>query len=291
MSELQASAEPRWRRLARRLLREPLLHFFVVGLALFLVAGVVKQMQRPVVRIDPQELGQLAAYWETQMQRPPSKAELAAIIRDRVDEEILAREALRLGLDRDDLIIRRRLAQKMTFASEDTANIAEPDEATLKAWYDKTRDAYALAPRYAFQHLFFAGDHASAAAPLTAAAALQRLKSGATNVQGDPFMLPMTYGDAAADELARDYGPGFVTALDKAPPGQWYGPIQSAFGYHLVRLEARRSGATPPFDTVRSEVRDAWLQDQRKRNNAAFMQKLRDKYRIDVAEAPPGSAR
>src|SRR5437763_15543347 len=106
-----------WRRVAR----EPLVRFLAIGLVLFAAMSAAKALQRPVVRIDAAELNQLAAYWEAQSQRPPTKAELAGIIQDRIDEELLAREALRLGLDKNDMIIRRRLAQKVSFATDDMA--------------------------------------------------------------------------------------------------------------------------------------------------------------------------
>ena len=122
-----------------RLLREPLLHFVLIGAALFAGISLAREMHRPQVRIEARELEQLAAYWAQQTQRPPTKAELAAIIRERIDEELLAREAVRLGLDTDDMIVRRRLAQKMSFASEDTGAIAEPDEATLRAFMPARR--------------------------------------------------------------------------------------------------------------------------------------------------------
>ena len=132
--------------LVARAAREPLVHFLLIGLVIFLTATTLKGLQRPVLRVDEEELKQLTAYWELKMQRPPTQEELRSLVREHIDEEILAQEALRRWLDKDDIIIRRRLAQKMAFASEDVAPIAEPDDATLKALYEKSAARYATPP-------------------------------------------------------------------------------------------------------------------------------------------------
>jgi peptidyl-prolyl cis-trans isomerase C len=275
----------RVRRIARQVLAEPLTHFLIIGALLVIGAGVVKASQRPVLRIDSAELSQLAAYWELQMQRPPNRAELQAIVRERVDEEVLAREAIRLGLDHDDLIIRRRLAQKMAFANEDIGTEAEPDEAALKAFYEKNRAAYVSAPRLALRHLYFSEDRPGAAPEAAAKAALAALNDGRPST-GDPSVLPTSYTDVSTDELAQAYGPEFAQAVASTKPGNWDGPFKSAYGWHVVRVEARRPGAAAPFASVRDEVREAYLAERRSRSNAEAMERLRRRYRIEVDGAP-----
>jgi peptidyl-prolyl cis-trans isomerase C len=266
--------------------REPLTHFLLIGLVIFLAATAVKASQRPVLRIDTDELNQLASYWEMQMQRPPNKDELQGIIRERIDEEILAREAVRLGMDRDDMIIRRRLAQKMSFASEDVTAAAEPDETALRAYYDKTKTAYLAPAHVAIRHVYFSADRAAADAQAAATRALGDLRAGRPNVGGDPSVLPLAYADVSLSDLARDYGVPFAHTVETGPLGIWQGPIQSAYGWHLLRVETRHPAAVAPFATVRAEVRDAYLADRRRIDNAAYMDKLRQRYRIEVAEAP-----
>lgn len=269
----------------RRLLREPLLHFLVIGALLFAGIAVARTMQRPPLRIDARELEQLAAYWEMQTQRPPTRAELAAIIQERVDEEVLAREAVRLGLDKDDMIVRRRLAQKMAFASQDVAAIAEPDEATLQAFYDKTRDRYASPARLALRHVFFNADRPGTTPASAAAQALPRLKAGG-HVGGDPSLLPQTYADVAVTDLRRDYGDAFVEAARKGPVGGWVGPVTSPYGVHLIRVERRLAPEIPPLSAVRGEVRAAWLTERREANNRAFLDRLRRRYDVEIAGLP-----
>ena len=269
----------------RRLLREPLLHFVLIGTVLFAGISLARDLQRPRVSIDAQELDQLASYWALQMQRPPTKAELAAIIHERVDEELLAREAIRLGLDKDDMIVRRRLAQKMSFASEDVGAVGEPGEAELRAYYGRTQARYASPARIALRHVFFSGERTGVDAQAAAAEALAGLRSGQA-VGGDPSLLPLTYADVSLADLARDYGPAFVEAARTAPAGAWAGPVVSPYGVHLLRVEARFAPEAAAFESVRAEVRAAWIAERRKANNAAYLQGLRKRYRVEVAGLP-----
>jgi parvulin-like peptidyl-prolyl isomerase len=266
--------------------REPLTHFLLIGLAIFATAVGVREARRPVLRVDEAELRQLSDYWQMQMQRPPTAEELRGIVRERIDEEILAQEAKRRGLDRDDIIIRRRLAQKMAFASEDTAQIAEPDDAALKALYDRTAGQYATPAHLGLRQVFFSAERGEAPARRAAEAALARLRAGATDVSGDPLVLPLAYADVTLPDLIRDYGEDFAHWARTAPTGAWGGPVRSAYGWHLVRIESRSQVVTPPFEQVRGQVRDAWLQDQRRHANATMMDQLRARYRIEVAAAP-----
>jgi hypothetical protein len=265
-----------------RLWREPLVRFLMIGAVLFLAMTAVKAAHRPVVRIDAAELDQLAAYWAAQYQRPPNKAELAGIIQDRIDEELLAREALRLGLDKDDMIIRRRLAQKISFASEDAA-AREPTDAELRAWYDRTADRYAAPARVAFQQVFFSGDRPNGGAQKAAAQALHRAEEGGrADPSSDPFVFPLAYDDANLPDLTRDYGEAFVKLLATAPVGEWAGPVVTPYGWHLVKVTARRAGAATSFDAVRDQVRDAYLAQRRDQARADYLTNLRRKYRVVV---------
>lgn len=266
---------------ARAILREPLTQFLLIGLALFAVVSLARDLRRPVVRIDEAELHQIVAYWEAQAQRPPTAEELKAMLRERIDEELLAREAVRLGLDRDDLIIRRRLAQKMAFASEDLAPAPEPSEADLRAWYAAHPDAYVSPATATFRHVFFNGDAADAEAKARAALTLPRPADA-----GQPFVLPLSYVGAPLRDIERDYGPAFSRRLETAPEGQWSGPVKSAYGWHILRVERRTQAAVAPFASVRQDVAEALKADHRNQANQAFIRKLRARYRVEVAGMP-----
>jgi peptidyl-prolyl cis-trans isomerase C len=219
------------------------------------------------------------------MQRPPTKDELAAIIHERVDEELMAREAIRAGLDKDDMIVRRRLAQKMAFASQDTDALPEPDEPTLRAFYDQTKTRYSTPERFALRHLYFSRDRTGISPEAAAREALAALKAGKP-ASGDPSMLPLSYADVSVTDLDRDYGPAFVAAIRAAPPGAWVGPVASPYGLHLIRVEARLAPQTQPFEAVRGDVRTAWIAERRKADGERFLQALRRKYRVVIAGAP-----
>jgi peptidyl-prolyl cis-trans isomerase C len=273
----------RWPGWLTALAREPLVRFLLIGVLLFAAMVGVRAAQRPVVRIDASELDQLAAYWEAQTQRPPSKAELKGIIDDRIDEELLAREALRLGLDKNDMIIRRRLAQKMSFATDDSAG-REPSEAELRAYYKATAARYAAAERVSFQQVFFSGDRPNGGAAQAAAQALERAEEGGRqDPTGDPFLFPLAYDDVNLPDLVRDYGPAFVKTLSTARLGVWSGPVLTPYGWHLVKVTARQPGAATSFEAVRDQVRDAYLADRRERGREAFMKDLHRRYRVVVA--------
>jgi peptidyl-prolyl cis-trans isomerase C len=270
---------------AKRIAREPLVHFLIIGALLFAGLQIVRAAERPTVRISEQDLNQLVAYWQMQSGRPPTKPELQAILRDRIDEELLAREAQRLGLDKDDLIIRRRLAQKMAFASEDVGAVAEPSEPALRAWYAAHAEQFATPTHIALRQVFFSGDRGAEAARAAATAALAAARRGEAPT-GDPFVLPLTYADASLDDLTRDYGPDYARAVQAAPLGAWAGPVASAYGMHVIRVESRQGAAVAPFEQVRADVRDAWLAERRAANNATFLAALRKRYRVVVAGTP-----
>jgi hypothetical protein len=277
---------PLARRVLRRAAAEPLVQFLLIGAVLFVGLDAVRAFHRPTIRIEAHDLNQLAAYWEAQMQRPPNKAELAGIIHDRIDEELLAREAQRLGLGKDDMIIRRRLAQKMAFATEDVAAADEPSEAALRGYFAAHADRYAGAAHVSFRQVFFSGDRPHGQAREAARAALGLAGEDHRDPAGDPFFFPLAYDGVATRDLERDYGAAFVQALERAPVGEWSGPVISPYGWHLIEITARTPAPPADFDRVRDQVREAWLQERRAEANAAFMRKLRARYRVIVAGVP-----
>jgi peptidyl-prolyl cis-trans isomerase C len=231
----------------------------------------------------------LAAFWETQSQRKPSAEELRGLIEERIDEEVLAREATRLGLDRDDVIVRRRLAQKMAFVSDDLAVMVEPAEAELRAYFEAHREVYTVPDLYALRHVYFNPDRHGMELDADAQRALQRLARGANADEvGDPFMLPRELADVSRDDIARDFGSIFADAVTSSQPGTWVGPVRSPFGVHLVKLESHTPRTAAHFEDVRNQVREAHLAQKQQQANAALRAKLRQQYRI-VVETTDGS--
>jgi peptidyl-prolyl cis-trans isomerase C len=270
----------------RAAVREPLLHFVLIGALLFAVTALrQKQSEHAEIRITAGEVAQLAAFWETQSQRKPSAEELRGLIEERIDEEVLAREAVRLGLDRNDVIVRRRLAQKMAFVSDDLAAVAEPPEHELRAYFDAHRATYTTPDLYALRHVYFNPDRHTTV-DIDAQRALQRLTRGANADEvGDPFMLPRELADVSRQDIVRDFGSSFADAVTGSTPGSWSGPVRSPFGVHLVKLESHIPSSAACFEDVRDSVRDAYLGQKQREANAALRTRLRQQYKIVVEPA------
>jgi peptidyl-prolyl cis-trans isomerase C len=275
--------------LIRRWLREPLIHFLLAGALIFAVyellnpaAGRGAQVDQIVLTKD--DLRQLVIGWLAQGRALPSAEEMRALVAQKVRESILSREAVALGLDKDDEIIRRRLAQKMDFLAADVAALQDPSEAELRAWFAQNSSRFALPPRASFRHLYFSFDRGPGAQD-TAAAALAKLAGkpdAAASVAADPFMFRDYYSDRTPEQIAKEFGPDFAKALFQLEPGAWRGPIRSGYGWHLVFVEVIEPGRIPAFEEVQPDVKSAWLdQKQREIKRIAFAA-MRARYTVVV---------
>ena len=195
------------------------------------------------------------------------------MVEDKVREEVLYREALAMGLDKDDTIVKRRMAQKMQFLAEDVAAAHEPSTAELKAWFEKNSNKFALPSRYSFRHLYFSPDKRGKNAQEDAAKALAKIAGQPEDSKlaaslGDQFMFQDYYGDRAPEAIAKEFGPQFAVALEKLKPGSWQGPIESGYGWHLVFVDTVIPGRIPAFEEMEPDVKTAWLGEQKQRGLA-----------------------
>jgi parvulin-like peptidyl-prolyl isomerase len=246
----------------KRLLHEPLLQFLLVGVALF--AGYSYQQRGGSADASPREirltlddLAQLELLFRSQWQRPPTPDEFGRLVENKVQEEVLYREAIAMGLDKDDTIVKRRMAQKMQFLAEDVAAAREPGSDELRAWFAGHGDIFAQPPRVAFRHLYFASDRRGAGARGEAEAALAELAGQPRDSEravADPFMFLDYYGDRSVEEIAREFGPGFAQSVGKLAPGAWQGPVESGYGWHLVFVDSVIPGRIPDYQVVEAEV-------------------------------------
>ncbi len=274
------------------MLREPLLHFLLLGAGLFvlyrLVAG--EDVAPNEIVVTSRTVEGLADNWQRTWQRPPTQTELDGLVEDYVREEVLYREALATGLDRDDTIVRRRLRQKMEFVTDDLAAQVEPSDAELQEYLDQHPDAFRRPARVTFEHLYFNGDRRGERAGADAAAALTLLQSSASQRQasklGDPIALASTYEGIAVDELDRLFGDGFAAQILALPQGQWAGPSESGYGLHLVRVIEVIPGSLPQLGDIREQVARDLLAERRKRLSDEFYHKLREGYSVTVEPTP-----
>jgi peptidyl-prolyl cis-trans isomerase C len=280
-----------------RVLREPLLHFTVLAALVF---GLLSEPNTPEavpddnrIVISAGEVERMSVAWEQRWQRPPTEAELAGMVREAVREQVLYREAVALGLDRDDVVIRRHLRQKYEFVTQDLAYDIEPDEATLRAYFEAQPDRYAQSARVSFSQVLFNTDRRGDAAAADAAQALADLQTAsspeAADLLGDATSLPSHLDAISTFEVEATFGPDFAAALLRLEPGRWSGPINSGYGLHLVWLSQRVSGGPVAFDEVQQRVKDDWVYDQRVAANEAIYANLLERYEV-VVEAPASGA-
>jgi peptidyl-prolyl cis-trans isomerase C len=271
--------------------REPLLHFLLIGAALFVIyhwlnptAANSDTSRR--IELTNDDIRQLEISWTAQWQRPPTPEETRNLVEDKVRQEILYREGLALGLDRGDTIVKRRLAQKMEFLTDDVSALRDPSLDELKKWYAKNGSQFSLPSRITFRHLYFSSDKRGAQARDAAASALAKLADnpGATidlRSLGDSFMFQDDYGDRTADQVANVFGRKFADELFKLKPGAWDGPVESGLGWHLVWVESITPGRTPEFEEVEiSEIKSQWLAAQRAASKRELFATMRARYEI-----------
>jgi hypothetical protein len=275
-----------------RLAREPLLHFLLLGAALFAlhraVAGPAAEPADEIV-VGRGRTEALAQTFARTWQRAPSEAELAGLVEDWVRDEVLYREAVAMGLDRDDTVVRRRMRQKLEFINED-AELAAPTDAELAAWLAEHADAFRSGARLTFTQVFLDPTKRGAAVPADAAALLAKLRADPgidLDRASDSLLLAPIYVDATEAEIELLFGAGFAKALRERAPGDWFGPVESGYGWHLVRIDAHTPGRVPELAEVREEVARDWAAERRRKALDAEYAKLRARYRVRVDPQAP----
>jgi len=296
----QASLRPSFVHRVRRLLREPLLHFLLLGVALFAIYAYLHRGRggfesSKEIALTMDELRQMDLYFESQWHRQPTPAEFQAMVEDKVHEEVLYREGLAMGLDKDDEIVKRRMAQKMQFLAEDVAAAHEPSTEELKAWFDKNKEKFALPSRYSFRHLYFSPDKRGKNAQDDAAKALIKIAgqpedSKLVASSGDSFMFQDYYGDRTPEAIAKEFGPQFAVALEKLKPGSWQGPVASGYGWHLVFVDTVIPGRIPSFEEMEPDIKTAWLAEQKQQASQKAYTEMRAKYTVLLPGPPDKNA-
>jgi hypothetical protein len=269
-----------------RWLREPLLHFLVIGAGIFLlyhfVRGGNETAPREIV-ISESRIEALGENFQRTWMRPPTPQELRGLVDDYVKEEVFYREAVAMGLDRDDTVIRRRLRQKMEFVSEDTA-AAEPNDTQLRQFMAAHPDDFSEPERVTFEQVFVNVEKRGVGAKRDAERILGDLRAGrgpkSPAEAGDPTLLPAALEAASPQDISGSFGDEFGKQLDSVPIGQWVGPVTSTFGLHLVRVTARTPSAAPELANVRPAVLREWQAQQRAKSGDAFYASLRSKYDV-----------
>ena len=267
-------------------MREPLVHFIVAGFALFVVYALLHPERFAAdtsrrIELTATDVGTVELAFIARWQRPPTPTELRGLLASEVRNEILSREAIALGLDKDDVIVKRRLAQKMEFLADDTSGLRDPTPAELRAWFDQHKSEFAPAPRITFRHVFFSSDHRGASAQGAARKALTSVSSRREAApHGDPFMYQDYYAGQTEVQVAQVFGSDFAKTLFSAPTQRWSGPFASGLGWHIVWAEELSRGEVQSYEEVEADVRERWMFEQRDAAKRAGFEAMLARYEV-----------
>jgi parvulin-like peptidyl-prolyl isomerase len=270
----------------KEFLKEPLVHFLLIGLGIFYLYALVGSDDDPqdTIVISDSDLTHLKEVWKLRWQREPTEEELVGIVSATIREEILYREALKMNLDHDDEVVKRRLAQKMDFLSNDiSALVNQATDEDLRAYYETHSEKYMLPARYSFRQIIFTSDVREDPRH-QAENALRLIGEGQVRADnlGDPLSLPGYYEDITANRLQTEFGGDMGAALADLPVQEWAGPVRSGYGWHLVYIEEREPAREPPFEEVRDELERDYAYEKEKESQQRIYQELRNGYDIKL---------
>lgn len=268
-----------------KLIREPLIHFLGGALLLFAFFWATGTDRDPAdyqISIDQSDIERLTTDWVRNFRRAPTAAELDSLIDQEIAEEIYYREALRLGLDQNDPVIRRRLFTKLRFIDSENSQNPNPTDAILEQWMDENPGNYTLSPLYDFEQIYLGQISAAAAAGI-----VDQLQRGARpETFRRPLSLPAMFERATSAEISRQFGDRFAGELQELEPDSWSGPILSGFGLHAVRIRTKTAGEAAALDDVRQQVVNDWSSARQIAEQEAALARYRDQYEITIADRP-----
>jgi len=270
----------------KRILREPLLHFFIVGaIILWFARSHSADADRHRILVDASVVQRLAVNYQQQYGSAPSAEQVDFLLDRYIRQEILYREGLALGLDRDDEIIRRRIVQKYEFLQQDLNVVPQPTPEQLLAFYEKNQNKYAVPEKLSFSHVYFSpdegGDDLAKERARRALDALRRLDVKRAPERGDRFPDLYDYAFLGPPEVQRLFGDSeFSSQIFNSPINQWTGPLRSGFGWHLVFVNDRQAARVPSLDEVREQVQLDYTAQEREQKNGEEFATLAKKYTV-----------
>jgi peptidyl-prolyl cis-trans isomerase C len=272
----------------RKWFKEPLVHFLVIGAMIFAVFSVFSDKESPMdgnrIVVSSGDIERLGVSWSKRWNRPPTETELKGIVDAYIKEEVYYREALALGLDQNDTILRRRLMQKMEFLSNDLAELNQPDETALNKYFLDNQEKYEIPSRVSFTHIYFSTDKRGAKAAEDAESVLAGLTVKKAPEHGDSFMLQYDFDQETPFEVGRLFGKVFAESLFTLEPGVWQGPIESGYGLHLVRISEKIDSRMPELASVIDRVRTDFMFEQRRKVNKEIYERFKERYEIVIEE-------
>jgi len=272
-----------------KLLREPLVHFLLLGAGLFFLAGLLGSSEEEGnkrIVVSSGRLEHLVTGFSRTWQRSPTQQELEGMVEDYIKEEVLYREARVLGLDQDDTVIRRRLRQKMEFLSEDFVAIEEPTEEELQTYLNQHPEQFRIDSKISFSHVYLKADGRGDDLRRDAERLRLQLTDNPRLIEnsaiGDPFPLAQDFEFLSESQVANLFGQVFADQVFTLEPNIWSGPVESGYGFHVVFVRERVEGQTPMLEEVREAVQQEWVSATRREAKERFYQRLRDQYTVTV---------
>ena len=269
--------------------REPLLHFLVLGAAIFVIFHLTRDPsanRADHIVVSSGSVAQLIEGFTRTWQRPPTEQELQGLINDYIKEEVLYREAVSLGLDRDDTIVRRRMSQKLDFLSEDLDRLPDPTQNQLREFLATHPEKFRIGTKISFTQIYFNPDRRGPSTQQDVEDVRKKILENNGSIDltqvGDPFLLQPDQDSLLEADIAKLFGAAFASELLKIKPGEWTGPLQSEYGLHLVVVRERTEGRLPDLSEIRSQVQREWTDTQRRERKINFYKNLREKYTVQV---------
>ena len=271
----------------KRILHDPLFHFLLLGAAIFAIYGFATRhrIDKPgEIVVTQGTIENLVTGFTRTWQRPPTDEELQGLVRDYIREEAAYREALVMGLDRDDMIVRRRLRQKLEFLSDDLTSRTEPSDKDLQTFLAAHPELFQREALFSFNQIYLNPQIHGANLRHDESRLLNVLQKGRPDLtaQGDPFLLPQSFQDLSLADVKKTFGEQFASALSALPVGQWRGPVPSSYGEHLILLSKRTERYMPALAEVRDQVRREWFDARRIEATNRFYEALLRRYTVKI---------
>ena len=270
----------------KKILKEPLFHFLLLGALIFILYAALHKGEpdEKEIIVSQQQVEELISNYKEQWHKPPSETELQTIIADFIEEEVLYREAIQIGLDKDDKIVRRRLAQKYKFIITDNTEPQKPTEAELKNYLEKNNAKYQVAQLFSFHQItFLGGEESRMKAIETKATILNNTQPEELKTVGNQTALPFHIADKTQEEVNHIFGEAFCSKLNTLEKLKWQGPVQSGFGYHLIFIDSLNKQSAPDFEKIKSKVTDDFMNDKREQMVSDKRKEIISKYHVTVS--------
>jgi hypothetical protein len=277
-----------------RLWREPLIHFFILGLAVFGLNGFLEREPEVIVddpylvEVSSADIEWMRTLFNKRMGREPTVQDLRGHVHQLIREQILSREAIAMGLDEGDIVVRRRLAQKMEFLFKDISEMVEPTEEDLRSYYIENRQKYTIPPRITFTQIYFSVENKGAERANQAIEKLinEKINPDSAAERGDPSLLSSGCIDCSEREIKNRYGEEFTEGIINLETGSWKGPVKSTYGFHAVYVHNRQEAILPAFPEVSDQIKTDWIASQREENTRKVYGEIRSRYQVLVEGLP-----